>query len=1101
MKSQKKSLPPLSVALALALDGRHLCMNRIIGSYTISAEKLIEIATASVQLNCALGRSFIDKLALYIARSTSGLPTDLHLRELVQRPIDRSPASLILQIELLNRALRLSKSNALMKKALVWFHLTFTEHLSKDLYGHKIRSCETVLLLTHRQYAYKRELDDLSFILPLVEDIIEGALLSLAKDDLPLIVNSQIIDRLVSITAFSPSMLCKTITTLSDFFGLADRAKRDLGYTEYFSFLFGLSRKLCSFPKPPLVNESLALRIKTLFSSLAINSCSKEQLSECALNIKTYLSDNETLLTPSTSASLSKAFNNIQRTLETEHKVFERGEAFRLVLGFDIIDSSKVPTTINQNAAFILAYDGHHMSLYQNTLLPDFDLPLLESFEQAVNYLTASRLKYAVVKEIDRDKPCYEFHTDFTPPSEFKTVGFIHKNLTLYGGAEHFTQTIVFIYQQLGFNIVDCAHIKTLDKIGNALDGEKKIHSISDMTSAINLIKSLNITLFHSIGQFELFNPIFRFLKVTYVCGQHFYWDYQLPVDSDSYSIQSLSSDNCSNVSMIGDLSCNVILAPNSHYSRELVTKATDIAYPIIYSIPETKATLSLDELLVEVKTNRYFNESILNGKYLISVSGQDIKGYRYVLELIRAYPALKVIVVCNQSSIQEAKDIACEAHASHVILASAIPNLILQSLINHSQGLLSFSVETFGRVVIEALQHRKFVFCFKDAGAQQFQQSPYLIDVPQDMILAGQVILERMGIAPDGQNNTIPYQVKLVDGLSTITLETQTMRICLEHLLSSRLTRVLVVVGSGIGNLVQQTPLIKRLAIQYNGPIDILFLGDYRDSWLIFDNPQYIGKIFLSIASVQSALSVYDLVVATRASFSMQPESLAPYNINPDILRYPSILENLTTQTYSEAMQHILSFKGVLMNQAEYIGHDYFVGPYETPRSWAALRDPIQYHKKTFRIGMHGGSKSGVWASKQWPYYPDLAKALTARGHSVYSFGLSHEYINGSIDSTNLPFHELIHVISDLDFFVGNDSGITNLAAGIGTPVLVLFAPTNPEYRTVARPNYLYMTPNGKECHPCEVRDLDKFVNGKCECISSISLEQVINQLDQLLY
>lgn len=45
----------------------------------------------------------------------------------------------------------------------------------------------------------------------------------------------------------------------------------------------------------------------------------------------------------------------------------------------------------------------------------------------------------------------------------------------------------------------------------------------------------------------------------------------------------------------------------------------------------------------------------------------------------------------------------------------------------------------------------------------------------------------------------------------------------------------------------------------------------------------------------------------------------------------------------------------------------------------------------------------------------------------------------------TNLPLPDLAGVLRNCGFFIGHDSGISHLAAAVGTPSLLLFGPTNP--------------------------------------------------------
>ena len=52
---------------------------------------------------------------------------------------------------------------------------------------------------------------------------------------------------------------------------------------------------------------------------------------------------------------------------------------------------------------------------------------------------------------------------------------------------------------------------------------------------------------------------------------------------------------------------------------------------------------------------------------------------------------------------------------------------------------------------------------------------------------------------------------------------------------------------------------------------------------------------------------------------------------------------------------------------------------------------------------------------------------------------------------ASNLQLSEVLALLSCADIFVGNDSGITHLAATLGLKTIAVFGPTNPEvYRPI---------------------------------------------------
>jgi hypothetical protein len=81
----------------------------------------------------------------------------------------------------------------------------------------------------------------------------------------------------------------------------------------------------------------------------------------------------------------------------------------------------------------------------------------------------------------------------------------------------------------------------------------------------------------------------------------------------------------------------------------------------------------------------------------------------------------------------------------------------------------------------------------------------------------------------------------------------------------------------------------------------------------------------------------------------------------------------------------------------------------------------------------------------KNWPLenFGQLARRL-ARAMSVYwCYGPDDPPGDEAVRIENL--YELAQWLAKASLFVGNDSGITHLAAAVGTPVLALFGPTDP--------------------------------------------------------
>jgi hypothetical protein len=99
--------------------------------------------------------------------------------------------------------------------------------------------------------------------------------------------------------------------------------------------------------------------------------------------------------------------------------------------------------------------------------------------------------------------------------------------------------------------------------------------------------------------------------------------------------------------------------------------------------------------------------------------------------------------------------------------------------------------------------------------------------------------------------------------------------------------------------------------------------------------------------------------------------------------------------------------------------------------------------------IIIHAGSGS---LKKNWPleYFLELADNSRSRGMRIgWTAGpaeLEHELpLPAAERLPEMPLVELGHVLAGARLYVGNDSGITHLAAAVGCPTVAIFGPTNP--------------------------------------------------------
>jgi heptosyltransferase III len=84
--------------------------------------------------------------------------------------------------------------------------------------------------------------------------------------------------------------------------------------------------------------------------------------------------------------------------------------------------------------------------------------------------------------------------------------------------------------------------------------------------------------------------------------------------------------------------------------------------------------------------------------------------------------------------------------------------------------------------------------------------------------------------------------------------------------------------------------------------------------------------------------------------------------------------------------------------------------------------------------------------ARKNWPLekFRALARKLELSGPVAWCAGADDPPLPGSVQIEDL--WELACWLARARLYIGNDSGVTHLAAAVGTPVLALFGPTDPQ-------------------------------------------------------
>ena len=170
---------------------------------------------------------------------------------------------------------------------------------------------------------------------------------------------------------------------------------------------------------------------------------------------------------------------------------------------------------------------------------------------------------------------------------------------------------------------------------------------------------------------------------------------------------------------------------------------------------------------------------------------------------------------------------------------------------------------------------------------------------------------------------------------------------------------------------------------------------------------------------------------------------------------------------------------------------------PSERDRRWAELymRTTGAGDRPLLALGPGSGS-----ASKNWPadHYAAVARHwVKRRGHALIVSGPAEEKMAGELRRSlgeegvfylsNEPLPSVAAVLERCEAFVGNDSGITHMAAAVRTPTLAIFGRTDPAVWQPRAPRVKVLQPTPPDAElatlrPAEVlRELESLLRPAC--------------------
>jgi ADP-heptose:LPS heptosyltransferase len=459
---------------------------------------------------------------------------------------------------------------------------------------------------------------------------------------------------------------------------------------------------------------------------------------------------------------------------------------------------------------------------------------------------------------------------------------------------------------------------------------------------------------------------------------------------------------------------------------------------------------------------------------YVLLTNAKAEKGYDLILKVAALMPEVQFLVIASQSPLDDAVHAYEAAGLANVRAMDRAADMTPLYAKARAVAVPSYRFrESFSRVVIEA-QRAGVPVIGSDRGNVPYLLAHSGVALAEDP-QAWAAEIARLFDEPDYFSLR---SERAIENARRYGGAAQSR--ALDGIVKAAQAPFLVAIGSGLGNMLHTTPLIRNIARRTGSPVDVVVAEDHARSLFVVHDPAYVNAVWALKPAVLRRR--YDTVFVThsfgaarvpfnagRAAWSRDWDNFAPDGMHETLF-------NL------EAARRLL---GIAYDEAD--AREYFCGDL----SWDAPAETL--------IGLHAGSKSGVWSVKRWPHFAELAQRLRARGLRVASFGTSDEYVEGTENRTGASIEAMCRSMLDCSHFVANDSGVMNIANALAIPTLALFAPTNAATRLPLRESTLGIVLD-KDCAPCEIKDIDGFMRGQCRCMAEIAVDLVEARLLEMV-
>ncbi|MFH5925795.1 glycosyltransferase family 9 protein [Roseomonas xinghualingensis] len=624
-----------------------------------------------------------------------------------------------------------------------------------------------------------------------------------------------------------------------------------------------------------------------------------------------------------------------------------------------------------------------------------------------------------------------------------------------FGGAEHFLSQMARLYRDLGYDPLIVGTRAERAGESGAKDGIPYVYISPNPAALFRLAQSTKAVLAHVLSGlgYEV-SVSLRFLGTRLVFGVHFWRELFYPTTASGGYFPDCPAGHLPQPSFHALLADFDAVYANSEFTRTVVEQTFGARLNVIPSVP--------DDVVLEKHASQ-------TGKSIVLLANCRFdKGYGLFIELAKRLPDIQFVGIASQSGVDAAVAAKSAACLKNVLILQRSANMA--ELYRAAKVVLVPSyqfVETFSRVVIEA-QRFGVPVIGSDCGNVPFLLRESGISLPSDPELWVSEIRQLFD-CPAYWEARSQAAIRNSEAYAFRNQKDRLLR-----LIEGTTARFLLGVGSGVGNIVHTTPLIRNVARHLNSRIDVVVAGDSKAALAVVANSEYVNHAFL--LNDVPVRRQYDTVFLTHSFGVLLP----PF-------RATRVVQSRSWDRFSASHK---------FHEAEFnlAAAEALLGiPYEEDDVRQAFFADLRWKSgKHGLVGLHAGSKTGAWSAKRWPFFANLAAALGRHGLRVASFGSADEFVPGTLDWTGGSLEEMATRMLACGAFVSNDSGVMNIANALGIPLVALFAPTEARTRGPLGPASMSIALK-KSCAPCELAGREgPFFQGRCHCIGDITVDAV---------